>query len=58
MTESYTVEAKLVADLGGYTTNMSKAAAQMSALEQASSNATSKINNHLSLLFSLLSLKN
>lgn len=50
MTESYTVEAKLVADLGGYTSNMSKAAAQMSALEQASSGATSKINNHLSSL--------
>ena len=50
MTESYTVEAKLVADLGGYTSNMSKAAAQMSELEQASSRATSKMNNHLNSL--------
>lgn len=50
MTESYTVEAKLVADLGGYTSNMSKAAAQMSALERTSSSATSKISEHLNSL--------
>lgn len=50
MSESYTVEAKLVADLGGYTSNMSKAAAQMADLESASSRATSKINDHLSSL--------
>ena len=50
MTESYTVEAKLVADLGGYTNNMSKAAAQMSELERTSSSVTSKINDHLDSL--------
>lgn len=50
MTESYTVEAKLVADLGGYTSNMSKAAAQMSSLERTSSSATSKVSDHLKSL--------
>ena len=50
MTESYTVEAKLVADLGGYTSNMSKAASQMSDLEKTSSSATSKISDHLNSL--------
>ena len=50
MAESYTVEAKLVADLGGYTSNMSKAAAQMSSLERTSSSATSKIRDHLNSL--------
>ena len=50
MTESYTVEAKLVADLGGYTSNMSKAASQMSGLEKTTSSATSKISDHLNSL--------
>lgn len=50
MAESYTVEAKLVADLGGYTSNMSKAASQMSDLEKTSSSATSKISDHLNSL--------
>ena len=50
MTESYTVEAKLVADLGGYTSNMSKAASQMSDLEKTTSSATSKISDHLNSL--------
>lgn len=50
MAESYTVEAKLVADLGGYTSNMSKAASQMSDFERTSSSAASKINDNLSSL--------
>lgn len=50
MAESYTVEAKLVADLGGYTSNMSKAAAQMSDFESTSGRAASKINDNLSSL--------
>lgn len=50
MAESYTVEAKLVADLGGYTSNMSKAASQMSDFERTSSSAASKINDHLNSL--------
>ena len=50
MTESYTVEAKLVADLGGYTSNMSKAASQMSDFESITSRSVSKINDNLSSL--------
>ncbi|WAX18207.1 hypothetical protein WC29P3_00028 [Weissella phage WC29P3] len=50
MAESYTVEAKLVADLGGYTNNMSKAASQMSGFEKTTSSATSKISDHLNSL--------
>ena len=50
MAESYTVEAKLVADLGGYTNNMSKAASQMSDFEKTTSSATSKISDHLNSL--------
>lgn len=50
MAESYTVEAKLVADLGGYTDNMSKAASQMSGFEKTTSSATSKISDHLNSL--------
>ena len=50
MAESYTVEAKLVADLGGYTSNMSKAASQMSGFEKTTSSATSKISDHLNSL--------
>lgn len=50
MTESYTVEAQLVANLGGYTSNMSKAASQMSDFEKTTSSATSKISDHLNSL--------
>lgn len=50
MAESYTVEAKLVADLGGYTSNMSKAASQMSDFEKTTSSATSKISDHINSL--------
>lgn len=50
MAESYTVEAKLVADLGGYTNNMSKAASQMTGLEKTTSSATSNISDHLNSL--------
>lgn len=50
MAESYTVEAKLVADLGSYTNNMSKAASQMSDFEKNTSSSTSKISDHLNSL--------
>lgn len=50
MSESYTVEAKLVADLDGYTRNMSKAADQMSDFERSNNRSTSKINDHLNSL--------